>query len=434
MYKTKNKKFFFLVIILTILVIGLIGNVNAANQTITNTTNGGLKTAIENVNNGDTVYLESGIYSGVNNTNLTISKNITISGKGNVVIDAKGINRIFYINPIVNVTIKNLKLINGKDSNGGAICSYGDLFVSTCTFTNNQAAGEGGAIYSLDGTIVSASTSTSLSVNGCTFTNNQAVYSGGAIASADNYLSVSGSTFINNQVNKNYGGAICASVGSLFVSGSTFKNNQANEGGAIYKTAVLGDRSFSVSGSTFTNNQAKSFGGAICSSNSHFSVNGSTFTNNQANNNGGAISVSYCILILDSVTFKNNMIASRYNAIHSNNIISSVFKNKVKITPAENTPIKADLKITKITKKGNYRHVTIKNIGKRSIGNKFYLGVYIGKKRIKSTLIKSLGVGKSREVKVLIAKKYRNKLKTFKADGTNRVKESNEKNNSCNAR
>jgi len=118
MYKTKNKIFSFLVITtLVILAIGLMGNVSAVDQNITNTTSGGLKAAIENVNNGDTIYLENGIYSGENNTNLTISKSITISGKGNVVIDAKGISNIFTISGI-GVKLKNLKITNG---NNGAI-------------------------------------------------------------------------------------------------------------------------------------------------------------------------------------------------------------------------------------------------------------------------------------------------------------------------
>jgi hypothetical protein len=66
--------------------------------------------------------------------------------------------------------------------------------------------------------------------------------------------------------------------------------------------------------------------------------------------------------------------------------------------------------------------------------NSFYLGVYVGKKRIKIKLVKSIGVGKSTSVKVSIAKKYRNSLKTFKANCTNRIKEMNESNNSLKAR
>ena len=83
---------------LAILTILLMGSVNAVDQTITNTTSGGLRIAIDNVSNGQTIYLENGEYFGVNNTNLTISKNLIISGKGsNVVIDAKGIGNIFTI-------------------------------------------------------------------------------------------------------------------------------------------------------------------------------------------------------------------------------------------------------------------------------------------------------------------------------------------------
>ena len=445
----------FLIAILTINTI----NVVNADQTITNTTSGGLKTAIDNVDNGQTVYLENGVYSGKDNTNLTITKNITIVGKGNnVVIDAKGISRIFTISHGVTVTLKNLKLINGKNTHGGAINNEGTLFVSDCTFTNNKATEFGGG---------AISNNYNLSVSSSTFTNNQAIRHGGAIGSYYTF-SVSGSTFTNNQAhyggaivcsmandntivhlyvnavsnctftdNKatNYGGAIYNNYMNLFMTNSTFTNNQAKEGGAIYSN----EYNISVNSCIFTNNQATS-GGAIHTISS-LSLTDCNFTNNQAKKDGGAIYVANMInniikdsiLRIDSANFKNNIAGSKYNAIYLESG-AKISKNKVSITPAEKTPLKADLTINKITKKGNYRHVTIKNSGKISTGKKFYLGVYVGKKHIKRVLVKTLGVGKSTTVKVLIPKKYKNSLKTFKSDSTNRIPENNKKNNVRNAR
>ena len=446
MYKIKNNLFFFLVIItLAVLAIDLMDSVSAVDITINQNTPGGLKKAIENAGNGDTIYLENGVYYSVNNnlengvytgTNnikkwdtmknhayVSIDKDISISGKGDdVVIDAKGIGTIFDIKDNAKVTLKNLKLINGNGNikgyhfNGGAIDNRGSLSVTGCTFINNRGCSSGGAIYNLG----------SLSVSGCTFTNNQANIDGGAIDSSGN-LSVSACTFNNNQAAG--GGAVHVHVyGSLSLSGCTFTNNKADFGGAI------SGYPFYASGCTFTNNQAKSQGGAINSVNS--TISSSTFINNKAGQRGGAI-FSGNNNRLNSVTFKNNIAGNKYNAIYSE---GSIYKNKVTITPAENSVVPsttkkvADLKIAKVEKKGNYRYVTIKNIGKKATGGKFYLGVYDGKTQIQKILVNNLGVGKSTIAKVSIAKKYENKLKTFKADSTNRIKESNEKNNSLKSR
>ncbi|MCL2116622.1 MAG: hypothetical protein FWH29_10440 [Methanobrevibacter sp.] len=88
----------------------------------------------------------------------------------------------------------------------------------------------------------------------------------------------------------------------------------------------------------------------------------------------------------------------------------------------------ADLKISKVSKKGNTHTVHIKNIG-QNIASKSYLGIYDGETLIKRVVAKSIGIGKTTSVKVSLAAKYKNKIKTFKADYTNVVKESNEKNN-----
>jgi len=482
----------------------MIGSVSA-NETITNTTNGGLKTAIDKVNNGQTVYMENGVYSGNNNTGITIDRSITIEGKGNnVVIDAKGTNRIFTIENGNTVTLKNLKFINGKSAgDGGAIYNSGStLSISGCTFNNNIAEGHidrvlyyfsngipslnpsygkrigynGGAIHNYGGT---------LSINGCTFINNQAYGCGGAIYNSEGTLSISGSTFTNNQAENKLenddsvgsGGAIYSSGGVPTISGCTFTNNRAkNDGGAFYGSAPK-NKNIDVINSNFINNYAGGYGGAISTSSYYGSigkiiVNACTFTNNRAgfaggaiaggdyivsNSNfidnqakeiGGAIMTYYDDITLNNVIFKNNIAKGVYNAVGGYSGGGKVYSTKVTITPTDGTKVGAstsntgvttasklaDLKITKVTKKGNIRHVFIKNVGKVAAG-KNTLGVYIGKTLIKKVTVKSIGVGKTLKVKVAIpkkfmAKKYINKFKIFKVDIRNVVKESNKKNNS----
>ena len=370
----KNKIF---ILVIIIAVLAIIGSVSAADITIGPNTPGGLKEAIDTVSDGKTVYMEKGVYSGDVNNGVVIRKNITIQGKGNnVTIDAEGKNFIFLIYDGATVTLKNLKMVNG------------------------YVASHGGAIYDNRGT---------LTIIGCTFNNNIA------------------KGYINSTSGDNPG-VVTPNL-----------NRIGGDGGAIYSSGDL-----NVVNCIFTNNQANNKGGAISVYNGNLSVVNCIFTNNQAYENGGAIYAwSDSEIKLDKTTFKNNTISrnNTYNALCYNN--AKLTKTGVTITPTDGTKVvsansypikKADLKITKITKKSSYHYVAIKNAGKKSTAKKFYLGIYVGTKLIKKLLVSSIGAGKSVNVRVSIAKKYKNSLKTFKADSTNIVKESNEKNNSLKAR
>jgi hypothetical protein len=99
-----------------------------------------------------------------------------------------------------------------------------------------------------------------------------------------------------------------------------------------------------------------------------------------------------------------------------------------KTSSSSNNKKLADLTITKITKKGNTHTVFIKNIGKKSAGSS-YLGVLNGKNLIKKANVKAIGIGKTIQVKVTLDKKYSTKLKTFKVDYYNKIKENNKNNN-----
>jgi hypothetical protein len=534
--KYKDKVFICtLVGIIAILVISMVGGVSAADKTITNSTNGGLKVAIDTIGDNETVFLENGVYSGENNIGIDINKDLTIYGKGNnVVIDAKGKSRIFYISSKCKITLKNLKLINGNYYiGGGAIYNQGSLFLSGCTFTNNQAIdsqiqnGQGGAVCNYYGNItISDSTFNSnqaknggavynyygnIYISGSYFITNNAkdcggaIYNnnllsvknsifngnfansdilshGGAIHNLKGELSVENSNFTNNKAQ--YGGAIGSGTSrgyeyslndhKIFISNSLFENNYANGvGGAIYlaSTSYLlrgnnitfyDDITVSITNSIFNNNSGKSDGAISIYGSSSFisggivyrykpegayyktitkvSITNSAFNNNKASYEGGAIGgVNDAEIKITKTVFKNNIIVSKniYNAIDP--YLRVILSKDVSITPAEGTKVgsttakKSDLKISKIKKSGNYRYVYIKNVGKATAG-KSYLGVYVGKKKIKTIKVTSIKAGKYLKIKVTIAKKYKNKQKVFKVDIKNTVKESNEKNNSLKAK
>ena len=138
---------------------------------------------------------------------ISISRNVTVNGNGHT-LDGKNSARIFSItNSNINVVLKNLVLVNGKNNNGGAIS--GNCIAQNCTFINNTAIVFGGAIYR--GSAVE-----------CNFYNNTAE-EGGAIFIDKKNFNIINCIFENNAASE-LGGAVSldASVYTV-VENCTFK-------------------------------------------------------------------------------------------------------------------------------------------------------------------------------------------------------------------
>ncbi|KAF5058554.1 hypothetical protein DSECCO2_345360 [anaerobic digester metagenome] len=244
---------------------------------------------ISSVDENGTVHIADGVYSGEGNTNITISKNVNITGQSQegTIINGTGTNWIFHINHGFTVMIQNLTITNGKSSNdGGAIYTVGTSTVVNSTFIGNAANGYGGAISNYNGAI--------LTVAGCTFTNNRA-QAGGAIFNWDTIHDVTGCTFTGNTA-VIAGGAICNVFGTTNnVTGCTFTNNTVTGtrygGGALYSFGEgFGGSINNVTGCTFTGNNATRGGGAIYNDlGSSMVIHFNSFVGNTANLQGNAI-------------------------------------------------------------------------------------------------------------------------------------------------
>jgi uncharacterized repeat protein (TIGR01451 family) len=298
-----------------------------------------IQTGIDNLDPDGTIRIANGQYSGVNNTNITISKNLNIIGQSqeNTIINGTNTNWIFKILTGVNVTICNLTLANGDSINsGGAIQNQGKLTVNDSTFTSNFAD-SGGAIWNQGDLILNNSTFTkntanvagairnenTLTVTDCTFTNNSAIFSN--CGTIFNILSLDG-----------------FSTGSLYctVTNSTFTSNSAEEsGGAIWNScSVSGHASGTVicniTKCSFTGNTANNYGGAICNSclvygtgtgTVNCNVTECSFISNKAETYGGAISnrlagsgTGSSICTANFNRFFNNTATTSGNAIYNN--------------------------------------------------------------------------------------------------------------------
>ena len=145
-----------------------------------------------------------------------------------------------------------------SSSQGGAILVMGEnagLDLKGSDFINNTAD-LGGAV------AVSSGTTGTFAIDDCTFTENKANDEGGAIYgyTTDSPITVSNSEFTKNN-GGSYGGAIEADGNTdLNVIDSKFTQNSASYGGAI----ITGGNTV-ISGSTFTGNDAASLTEAIYS-------------------------------------------------------------------------------------------------------------------------------------------------------------------------
>ena len=271
-----------------------------------------IKNATGTVTAGGIINIANGRYSGENNTNIVIDKNMTIIGENrkNTIINGTNSAQIFSVQKGITVTIKNLTFVNGTatqnltfaDKNitaGGAVCNFGNLTIADSTFTDNTATSDdvsnkhvvaGGAVYNAG----------DLTINYCDFGNNIAT---------------------GNLIGNNWtaGGSIF-NTGSLAITGSNFTGNSATAGGAIYNLGVLTILNSIFTGNTAAGNNVTAGGAIYNDYNSTLNLNGgilnisgSTFTGNQASGNGasggGAIGNERSLNIKNS-TFTSNKVIS----------------------------------------------------------------------------------------------------------------------------
>jgi len=259
------------------------------------------------------------------NSGITIAKPITINGNG-FTINALGQSRIFNINALGNVTLKNITFINGRSNLGGALIfnhAVSNVEIDHCKFINNTATENGGAIYA-------KRIFTNNTVKNSECTSNFATKNGGAIyinneSSMNNFENIS---FSNNKANTADGGAINfhGSMSDTTFKNLVFINNYArNYGGCINTDNNVNDYN-NYTNVIFINNTAGRRGGALggYGGSNYVSFEFCLFANNTANQNGGAISYDrnmqnntfqYCIFANNTAKINGGSI---YNYRNSN--------------------------------------------------------------------------------------------------------------------
>lgn len=226
------------------------------------------------------IIVHEGTYTGIG---YRITKNLTVTGEGKVIIDGEGRGRLFFMNygdEAGKLELSNLILTGAYHDYGEAIYSFADeLVLNNITFVNNPGSGTLIKNYGKM-TMVNSSVSD--------------FFGGNVIESSGNGdISIINSTFDNIEITSdgysNYG-VIYVSFGTgvLTIENSTFSNNKARQS---VVTVDSYNYDIVVKNSTFVNNSNEIAYGGVIRANKKLTIEDSVFMNNYAFRQGGAVYV-----------------------------------------------------------------------------------------------------------------------------------------------
>jgi parallel beta-helix repeat protein len=270
-----------------------------------------IQAGIDSAADGDTVIVDSGIYTGPGNRDIEITgKSITVrsnTGPENCIIDCQGtdteLHRGFNFsnNMDVNSVIDGFTVINGYVNYGsaGIDCRNNQnspLTISNCIIRNNTAFGRGGGggISVLEGIYF---------INNCTISDNTAgnfAYGGGGIYCNNSNFNISNCTISGNSAGE--GGAIISVSSNTNIKNCTISGNFAHNGGGINIRYSNSD----ISNCVIRGNSADYYGGGICFQGSNPDMKNCTISGNSAGNGGGGIYCKFSTPNIKNCTISGN--------------------------------------------------------------------------------------------------------------------------------
>ena len=254
--------------------------------------------------------LDTEIQNNPENQNLTLGKDFTYSGTGDVIqiskdividgdghtIDADGKVSIFDIKNNSHVILKNIIFTNGYGVNGSAVDVHPGSYVEiiNCSFINNNASNCGGAVY------IQAGGSDRISkITSSIFIDNHAL-NGGAVYLLSNKTTIESSTFTGNNASNDGAGVYVTAVNCNLANSNFTGNIARDDGSAIYwqgnngliaNVSCIANRGISgIDPREGTRSSSK--GGTICLTGSNVTIKDSNFSDSYAGFDGGALFIT----------------------------------------------------------------------------------------------------------------------------------------------
>ena len=288
---------------------------------------------------------------------INIAKDDFVINGNNHIIDANGQASVFFIQG-KNVTINNLKLVNGHFGGaGGAIAvEAGSLTLNNVTFSNNAAnfggdvaivenaqvnifncnfidsySSHGSAFYLETGTLnIEYSNFTSknfshwgsiftnqggneLFIENCIFDNISSAYTP-AVFSQDSYVIINNTKFYNLKANESAGAVAIRTPKQAIIENCLFVNTTSTKNAGALFVDVEGEDSepiaVTICNLTF-NNISSGFGGAFVQLTGNLTLKDSSFTDCFAFYAGGAAYLSNVIAEITNCKFNSNKVVSQ---------------------------------------------------------------------------------------------------------------------------
>jgi len=201
-----------------------------------------IQAAIDDANDGDTVLIADGRYTGAGNRDIDLhGKAITVkseNGPENCIIDCNGTpsepHRGFYLHTFEgqDSVLSGLTVTNGYAVAGGGIsCDRGSPTIENCIIARNQAEGAGGICWLFN-------SSQKAALSGCVVVDNRADYVGGIYVGTygpyTSSLTVRNCLIAGNTAVDEGGGVLSDTSDVLAFEACTFADNSAELGGGLY--------------------------------------------------------------------------------------------------------------------------------------------------------------------------------------------------------
>jgi CSLREA domain-containing protein len=269
------------------------------------------------------------------NGELTINKNLTITGPGagSLAISGGGIYRVLHVYPGITLNLTNITITNGNagGNRGGGINNEGTLNISNSDVFSNTAA-SGGGIYN-EGTVDISNSDvfsnkttagpgggictkgTLVDISDCTISGNTAHTSGGGIYN-EGALNISDNSTVSGNEATTVGGGLYNFSGTVDISNSTFSaNTGTTNGGGIFNNETM-----DISNSTLSGNDAP-YGGGFYNNIGTANISHSTFFSNTATTDGAGIYNNDTANISNS-TLSGNVASNVGGAIYNNDTVN----------------------------------------------------------------------------------------------------------------